>query len=178
MKSLVNMRSRKKLFKPSSFRHSSPLLLLLAISISFCSALPRLITPRAVENEGVGQNERRTVLRRKVVVNKEEAGNKIEQMSNKTRLPELGAALKEEEILLGDNLKTNPENRNSTTTTAAAGVTNTTAGVSSPFTSLFLGFPSLPDLSELPLGMGWVAGVFDSLLPTVRHTQMPPHILL
>ena len=173
------MRSRKKLFKPSSFRHSSPLLLLLAISISFCSALPRLITPRAVENEGVGQNERRTVLRRKVVVNKEEAGNKIEQMSNKKKLPEIGATLKEEEILLGDNLKTNAENRNSTmTTTAAAGVTNTTAGVSSPFTSLFLGFPSLPDLSELPLGMGWVAGVFDSLLPTVRHTQMPPHILL
>ena len=131
-----------------------------------------------MENER-GENERRTVLRRKVAVNKDgtvvgnkkEAGNKIEQMPNKTRVAEIGATLKEEEILIGDNLKTNTaENRNSTTT-------NTTDG-SSPFTSLFLGFPNLPALSELPLGIGWVAGVFDSLLPTVRHTQMPPHILL
>ena len=120
------------------------------------------------------------MLRRKVVVNKDgtalvgnknEAGNQIEQMRNKTRVAEIGATLKEEEILLGDNLKTNTaEKRNSTTT-------NTT-DESSPFTSLFLGFPNLPALSELPLGIGWVAGVFDSLLPTVRHTQMPPHILL
>ena len=132
-----------------------------------------------MENER-GENERRTVLRRKVVVNKDgtalvgnknEAGNQIEQMRNKTRVAEIGATLKEEEILIGDNLKTNTaEKRNSTTT-------NTTDG-SSPFTSLFLGFPNLPALSELPLGIGWVAGVFDSLLPTVRHTQMPPHILL
>ena len=167
------------------FRNSSPLSLLslsllLAISISLCSSLPRLAPRRAsVENER-GENERRTVLRRKVVVNKDgtalvgnknEAGNQIEQMRNKTRVAEIGATLKEEEILIGDNLKTNTaEKRNSTTT-------NTTDG-SSPFTSLFLGFPNLPALSELPLGIGWVAGVFDSLLPTVRHTQMPPHILL
>ena len=93
-------------------------------------------------------------------------------MPNKTRVAEIGATLKEEEILLdGDNMKTTvAENRNSTTT-------NTTDG-SSPFTSLLFGFPNLPVLSELPLGIGWVAGVFDSLLPTVRHTQMPPHILL
>ena len=129
-----------------------------------------------MQNEHRGENERRTVLRRKVVVNKDGIleGNKIDQkMSNNTRMPEIVATLKEEEILLdGDNLKTTiAENRNSTTT-------NTTEDGSSPFTSLFLGFPNFPTLSELPLGIGWVAGVFDSLLPTVRHTQMPPHILL
>ena len=126
-----------------------------------------------MQNEQRGENERRTVLRRKVVVNRDGIleGIKIDQ--NKTRVPEIGATLKEEEILLdGDNVKTTiAENRNSTTT-------NTTEDGSSPFTSLLFGFPNLPVLSELPLGIGWVAGVFDSLLPTVRHTQMPPHILL
>ena len=146
--------------------------LLLAICISLSSTFPRLQEPR-LQNEQRGENERRTVLRRKVVVNRDGIleGIKIDQ--NKTRVPEIGATLKEEEILLdGDNVKTTiAENRNSTTT-------NTTEDGSSPFTSLLFGFPNLPVLSELPLGIGWVAGVFDSLLPTVRHTQMPPHILL
>lgn len=165
-------------------RHSSPLpllLLQLTISTCFCSTLPRSTPTKALlENEQRGQNEKRTVLRRKVVVNKDdvgdknEAGNKIDQMRNPTRVGEIGATLKEEEILIADNLERNAENRNSTTT---GGGTNITS-VSSPFSSLFMGFPSLPTLSELPLGIGWVAGVFDSFLPTVRHTQMPPHILL
>ena len=148
-------------------RYSSPLppLLLLAISIGFSSTLPRL---EAVQSDRP-QNERRTVLRRKVVVNKSELRDKIDRMSNKTRIPDIGATLKEEEIALADNKEPIIDAEKTTE------VTNTTSDTSSSFTSLFLGFPRIPTLSELPLGIGWV---FDSLLPTVRHTQMPPHILL
>ena len=153
-------------------RYSSPLppLLLLAISIGFSSTLPRL---EAVQSDRP-QNERRAVLRRKVVVNKSELRDKIDRMSNKTRIPEIGATLKEEEIALADN-KEPILDAEKTTTATGPEVTNTTSDTSSSFTSLFLGFPRIPTLSELPLGIGWV---FDSLLPTVRHTQMPPHILL
>ena len=105
--------------------------------------------------------ERKTLLRRKVVINKNE--NKAQPS-----VPEVGATLKEEEILLVDNLNEGAEERNST----GGSGTNSTV---SPF---FFNFPTLPALSDLPLGIGWVADVFDSFLPTVRHTQMPPHILL
>ena len=109
--------------------------------------------------------ERKTLLRRKVVINKNE--NKARPSVN--RVPDdVGATLKEEEILLVDNLNEGAKERNST----GGGDTNSTV---SPF---FFNLPTLPALSDLPLGIGWVADVFDSFLPTVRHTQMPPHILL
>ena len=108
--------------------------------------------------------ERKTLLRRKVVINKNE--NKARPSVN--RVPDVGATLKEEDILLVDNLNEGAEERNST----LGGDTNSTI---SPF---FFNFPPLPALSDLPLGISWVADVFDSFLPTVRHTQMPPHILL
>ena len=113
------------------------------------------------------QKERKTLLRRKVVINKNE--NKARpSVSNKNRVPDVGATLKEEDILLFDNLNEGTKEKNST----GGSGTNSTV---SPF---FFNFPTLPALSDLPLGIGWVADVFDSFLPTVRHTQMPPHILL
>ena len=119
-------------------------------------------------NSGRPHKERKTLLRRKVVINKNE--NKARpSMSSKNRVPDdVGATLKEEDILLVDNLNEGAEERNST----GGGDTNSTV---SPF---FFNLPTLPALSDLPLGIGWVADVFDSFLPTVRHTQMPPHILL
>merc|ERR550517_1196909 len=110
--------------------------------------------------------DRKTLLRRKVVINKNE--NKAQPSVIKKRFPDVGATLKEEEILLVDNLNDGAEERNST----GGSGTNSTV---SPF---FFNFPTLPALNDLPLGIGWVADVFDSFLPTVRHTQTPPHILL
>ena len=91
--------------------------------------------------------ERKTLLRRKVVINKNE--NKAQpSVISKNRVPDdVGATLKEEEILLVDNLNEGAEERNST----GGSGTNSTV---SPF---FFNFPTLPALSDLPLGFAFGA---------------------